>query len=461
MNKVLLAIISVLLLITIGLMVFLFQLENGDTEVIDESSSISTEQERPPAMMKIPAGESFVTHVYSQDIGEVAVQVTLPSEPRYKKEGAPVVVEIKAFFTGANGFDKKMVGMTEYGFIHVSYLWPGKSEPTGERSEGVFDYGGEDSIQALSDIVAFASGSGKNVDGYMLHEMIQIQPMYSNSGLHAFSHPGIAMINTMALYRDKLPNVSWLVGRENPTDDIFSSVELGYWEDDMRHLNPLYTYEENYDPQQIEIDYSSARYDQETDRAYFDLNGSGILDESDHALGSRIPTVYDKRYYSIEMLRALESNGLIQEGWPDDLASAADAERLWPFRTSIDNFPLLSPDLHVITVFASEQHVQGAPDAPSIHQAYDGYKEAGVWSRLNPDSAYLEAIAARPPSGYVERDANTEPIDWSNAGDEWGYKAFAGSQNFVPYAAMLELADRTWNDNWGADLTDVLYEIGS
>lgn len=462
MNKVQLSIISFLLLITIGLMVFLFQVEISDIDdVASDLPQISTEQEKPPAMKQIPAGESFVTHVESEGIGKVAVQVTLPEEPRYKKDGAPVVVAIQTFFTTAAGFDRNMVGLTDQGLIHVSYLWPGKSEPTGESSEGEFDHGGEDSIQALSDIVAFVSGSKTNADGYMLHEMVEIKPAYSNTGLYAFSHPGIAMINTMALYGDKLPNVSWLVGRENPTDDIFSAVELGYWEDKVRYQNPLYSYEENYDPHQISIDYSSARYNHDTNRAYFDINSNGVMDEGDHSLGSRIPTAYDMHYYSIEMLRALERNGLIDEGWPEDLASAADAESLWPFRTSIDNFPRLSSDLHAITVFAAEQHVQGAPDAPSVHQAYDGYKEAGMWARLNPDAAYVESIAVRPPRNYIERDANTEPDDWANAGDEWGYEAFAGSQEFVPYAAVLELVDRTWAGNWDADLSGVLYKFGS
>ncbi len=385
------------------------------------------------------------------------MQVTLPKKPRYK-EGAPLILQVQTFFTEPRGFDKDLLPLTKEGFINVSYLWPGKSMPDGISSDGEFDYGGEDSIRALTDVLAFMSGNKENTDGHLLDEIIDLPPLYEHSGVYAFSHPGIAMVNAMSLYADQLDNISYLVGRENPTDDIFSSVELGYWEEKIRNENPLYSYEENYDPIQIEIDYSSAKYDFDLERAYFDLNDNNTPDDGDHILGTRIPTMYDKRYYSIEMTKALAANGLEEQGWPEDLATVEEVEEMWPSRTCVDNYHLLEDheDLRVMLVYSSTQHVQAAQDAPSVHQALDGYKNAGLWFRINPDEEYLRKFEkGEKKANYEEHTANTEPEDWANA-SEWGYEPFKGSPEVIMTASIIEMADRSYTENWEDDLDEVI-----
>ncbi len=50
--------------------------------------------------------------------------------------------------------------LTSLGLIQVSYLWPGQTDAiTGVKSSGNFDYGGEQSIQVLRDVIRFASGT--------------------------------------------------------------------------------------------------------------------------------------------------------------------------------------------------------------------------------------------------------------------------------------------------------------
>jgi hypothetical protein len=430
--------------LSLGLMGGLFFAFDEDKELVFEGELFE-------------AGEQFVTYVETEGVGKIAVQVTLPKEPRHE-EGAPVLIPISTFFTEMKSFERDLQRLSEEGFIHVSYIWPGKSTPVGIFSEGEFDYGGEDSILALRDVIAFASGSGVNDEGYTLDQLVDLEIAFENTGLYAFSHPGIAMTNVMAFYGEELPNVSYLVGYENPTDDYFSSVELGYWEKGTRYENPLYSFED-YDPVSIEIDYSSVAYDFALDRAYFDLNGNGRSDGEDYMLGSRIPTLFDKRYYSVELTRALFENGL-EANWPEDLATVSDVEAVWPFRTSSENFELLAArsDLKVMMIFSSAQHVQGAPDAPSVHQAYDGFSSANMWIRFNPDFAYVSAFAnpGADLSAYEEHEAQTEPEDWSTAA-EWGFAAFRGSPQTIGFSGILEMADRVASEDWSADLEEVLY----
>jgi hypothetical protein len=447
MKNNLLRIILVILIIGAGVFAY-------PQYTIEEKTTEPSETESEPEFTYRP-GEKFITYVETEGVGKIAVQVVLPKEARYE-EGAPLIMQVQTFFTDPRGFDQELLPLTKEGYIHFGYLWPGKSMPEGEASEGEFDYGGEDSIRALKDVLAFMSGSAPNHEGFMLHQMIDINPLYEQSGVYAFSHPGIAQVNTMALYADELANIGFLVARENPTDDIFSSVELGYWENGVRTENPVYDYERDYDPIQIEIDYSSAKYDETLDRAYFDLNDNNKPDAGDHILGTRIPTMYDKRFYSIEMTKALAANGLLEQGWPEDLATVEDTEELWPFRTSIDNYHLLNEDLHVMLVFSSTQHVQAGQDAPSVHQALDGYKNAGIWYRINPDEAYIRAYeTSEKPADYQEHSANSEPEDWSN-GSEWGYLPFKAAADVVMMASIIEMTDRSYTENWSDDLDEVL-----
>jgi hypothetical protein len=449
-------IIVFLVIVIIGGSTFAYSYFNSRENKVEltESSTEEVVKEKPPETT-YKAGDTFITYIETENVGDIAVQITLPKKPRYK-EGAPLIMNVQTFFTDPKGFDRGLAPLTDEGFINVGYLWPGKKMPEGTASDGEFDYGGEDSIRALKDVIAFMSGSKTNNEGFMLDELIGITPLYEHSGIFAFSHPGIAMVNAMALYASELPNVSYLIARENPTDDIFSSVELGYWENDLRVENPLYNYEDNYDPTQIEIDYSSAKYDFDLDRAYFDLNNNNTPDENDHILGTRIPTMYDKRFYSIEMTKALAVNGLKEQGWPNDLATVEETEELWPFRTCIDNYPLLNESLHVMLVFSSSQHVQAGQDAPSVHQALDGYGNAGIWFRINPDEAYIhEHEAGNKPVKYEEHDANTEPSNWAYGG-EWGYDSFKNAANVIALASITEMADRSYTNNWSKDLDTII-----
>jgi hypothetical protein len=403
-----------------------------------------------------PQFGGWITFVESPGIGRIAVHIQEPGEPRYEA-GAPVIVNVSGFFTGSSGFDFEWEP-DALGVIYITYLWPGKSDArTSQSSEGVFDYGGPNCLAALRDVIRFATGDATNVDGQSLHDIVQIQPLYDVSGLYAFSHSGIAATNVLALHGEALPGVAFFVGRENPTLDATYPLEPGHWSDDGRAIvNPFYD-PSGYTPTTIAIDYSTVYWSDEHGRPAFKAEHG-----PDYVCSFKHPTMWGKDYWSTDLLQALLDNGaLTRETWPDTLATPEEAAANWPFRTTVNSYARLAevlPDLKVMLVFAADDHVQVAIDKPHIHQAYDGFHEtAGLWVRLNPDRAYVDAfIGEGGGSAIPDNPANAEPLTWMTI-RSWGYRTPPVSLNKqVPLAAIAEMCDRTSSDNWADDLDALL-----
>jgi hypothetical protein len=413
-----------------------------------------------------PAGGTLITHVHTPEVGNVVVRARLPEEPRYP-EGAPVVVDIAGFFVPSVGFHQSL-DATQIGAIHVDYLWPGKDDPrTGVRSDGEYDHGGPDCLAALRDVIRFAAGLALDVDGHTIEELLAVTPLTDNIGLYAFSHPGIAATNVLAHHGGDMPTIQYLIGRENPTIDEMYPLELGYYTDDCVPVFNPYYHPEDYTPTTIHIDYSTVGWLQNDQypegRPFF-----AVPDGPDHVLSYKHPTMWGKRYYSRPLTQALLDNGALSlENWPDDLATPEETQVTWPYRTTVHNYPFLAtsaPQLKVMLVFATDDHVQAAPDKPHIRQAYDGFrKTAGLWVRMNPDFAYVQAMTdvAEGDKRFPDNPANTEPNDWMNA-RAWGYGGAGGSPlvtRMVPLAAIAEMADRVRADEWSANLDEVLFEV--
>lgn len=413
-------------------------------------------------------GSTVVTTVPSRYSGDIAVEITVPGTPRYAA-GAGIVVEVSTFFTNADDFENG-INAASGGLIHLSYLWPGKENASGVASGGTFDYGGPNSIRALKDVIRFAGGLIPDSNGHYLRDISAVNPLTDNLGLYTFSHPGIAAVNVLASYGRQM-KVAYFVGRENPTVDTLSAVEIGHWDDSSGQAvyNPMYVYPDCYFADVIKIDYSSICWDPEyresgssfTGRPYFDLNGNGIRDSGDYVLGPKIPQMFGKRVYSRALTQALLKNGAIARyAWPEDLATPEEADYLWASRESVgrfDDIGTLLPDLKVMLVFADYDHVQPSVDKPHIHQAYKGFRQqAGLWTRLNPDKSYLEDLCETTTIGFHEHPANAEPDNWFNIGS-WSYRDAGAARVIVPFAAVLEMSDRTMADNWDVDIPSVLY----
>jgi hypothetical protein len=333
-------------------------------------------------------------------------------------------------------------------------LWPGvRDARTGVSSEGTFDYGGEVCLSALRDVIRFATGEIPDAAGRSLQEIVSTPVLVDVAGLYAFSHSGIAATNVLCLHGEALQRVRFFVGRENPTIAPLYPLEPGYWDDNGRAVdNPFY------DPlattsTTISIDYSTVDWSWEDGRPVF-----RTADGRDFLCSTKRPAMWGKDYGSTALLQALLDRGaLTRASWPAGLATPEEAAAAWAFRTTVENYPRLSlvlPDLKVMLVFAADDHVQTAIDKPHIRQAYDGFHErAGLWCRLNPDRAYVEAFLGRTASFAPDNPANTRPETWMNI-RSWAYSTPRGANSNViePLAAVAEMCDRTWQSEWRDDL---------
>jgi len=415
------------------------------------------------------SGQIQTFYITSEGVGDIAIMVATPQAARYP-EGAGVVVVASPIFGSGGGFITDP-DFTSIGLIQVSYLWPGQTDSmTGVKSSGTFDYGGEQSMRVLRDVIRFASGLIPDKGGRTLAALIHITPITNEVGLYAFSDAGIAAVNVLSLYGDLSPGVVYLIGHENPTVDTLSCLEAGYMNDAAQPVyNPFYNYPGSYSSAAINLAYTNVRWDatftdDHTDavgRAYFDLDSSGSISTNDYILSWRVPVIFGKRTYSVALTQSLLDNGaLTLTTWPVDLATPQEAARDWPFRENNGHYIDLRskmPDLKVMLVFAQNDHFQAAQDKPHIHQAFQGYRfEARLWVRLNPDRAYVQSLMPAAGEDFPDNPANTQPGDWMQVGT-YSFPGEGGAAHLVPLAAVAEMADRSHFGRWDENLGQVLY----
>ncbi|MEW5826251.1 MAG: hypothetical protein AB1778_05410 [Candidatus Bipolaricaulota bacterium] len=397
------------------------------------------------------------TSILCPETGEVAVRVTVPERPRYAS-GAPVLVEVPPFATPVVGFSEPLPVFL-HGAVHVTLLWPGRHDPaSGVESEGIDDYGGPNALAALRQVIRFAAGEVADVCGSKVDEVTGLPIATSNVGLYAFSHPGIPMTRVMVSHGQSLGAVSYLVGGENPTDDVLFSVEVGHWGSDGRPVySPFYDFPEDYTGGGLVLDAESAAWEISPDAPAGRpvLVGSG---GARHALGNQVPRFFGKRIYSVALLEKLVAGETLSDAaWPEDLATLSEARAWWPDRTAVGHYASLSsaaPQLHVMLVFGLRDHVQPAADKPHIHQAYEGFRAAGLWVRLNPDRAYLASLSSL--LAVSDHPAGREPEDWREI-ESWAVGGGAQGRAIALLAGTLEMMDRAEANAWEDDLDRTLY----
>ncbi|MFW5702051.1 MAG: T9SS type A sorting domain-containing protein, partial [Bacteroidota bacterium] len=397
------------------------------------------------------------TYVDCQQTGNVAVRILEPQEARYP-EGAPIVVGISAFFTPNTSFHNN--DATDCGAILVSYLWPGIS--AGEsRSEGEYDHAGDNCMAALREVIEFACGNKADIYGKKLGDYTELTPLFNNIGIYTFSHQGIAGTKFLGLYGAEFPEVKYFIGRENPTVPATSSMEIGHWDDDGRPVrNTFYKYPMDYSPDSLLMNYDTIEWIVDDDNP----NGKPAFiapGKEPYILGDKVPRMWNLRFYSPELTAKLRENSFPGGvGWPVDVASPELTASTWPERNSVNYYGMITndrPDLKVMLVFADKDHVQIALDKPHIHQAFDGFRDGGMWVRLNPDAEYIASADPNMPDP-VDNPANSDPDDWMNI-TEWSYRDGPGASVHVPLAAMAEMMDRTQYDDWDIDLEEIYEDV--
>ncbi len=415
-------------------------------------------------------GRVETTYIKS-DGANIAVMVASPQTQRYT-EGAGVVVVVSPIFTEADGFITDP-DLTSLGLVQVSYLWPGETDPkTGVRSDGEFDYGGEQSSKVLRDVIRFAAGRMADSNGRYIVAMTAVPPLTDELGLYAFADAGIAAVNVLSIYGDQFQGLQYYVGNENPTVDTISCLEIGYYSGAGQPVtNPFYLYPSSYSSTALTLNYANLRwaptytdsYSQAVGRPYLDLDGNGSFSAGDYIFDGRTPAMFGKRYFSAALTQALLDNGALSLAtWPADLVTPQEAAQAWSFRQSPGRFAVMQDNnvvqnLKVMLVFARNDHAQVAQDKPHIHQAYQGFRfEARLWVRLDPDWAYVHSLMPEAGLDFPDNPANTQPTDWTQI-EDYAYPVQEQARRLVPLAAVSEMADRAHAGRWEENLGQVLY----
>ena len=415
------------------------------------------------------SGQTQMAYINSEGVGDIAVMIATPKAARFP-EGAGVVVIATPIFSTTGGFLTDP-DVTSLGLIQISYLWPGtKDTQTGALSSGTFDYGGEQSVRVLRDVIRFASGLLPDKKGVYLPTLVPVSSLTGEVGLYAFGEASITVVNVLRLYGDVLPGVQYFVGRENPTLDTLSCLEAGYLDDSGNPIfNPFYNYPASYSSSSINLTYpnilwDAAYKDQHTGAvgiAFLDLDGNKTATADDYIMSWKVPVMFGKRYYSAALTQSLLYTGALTLSiWPEDLATPEEAARDWSIRRSTNHYVdlrLTMPNLKVMLVFAQADHIQVAQDKPHIHQAFQGFRfEAGLWVRLNPDRAYVQSLLPSAGLEFPDNPADTQPDNWMQI-QSYAYPGQGSAEHLVPLAAAAEMADRVHFGRWDENLGQVLY----
>ncbi|MCR4404531.1 MAG: hypothetical protein NUW06_04540 [Candidatus Acetothermia bacterium] len=414
----------------------------------------------------VGAAKTFVTWLPSEAApdGGIAVRVIYPDRPRYP-EGTAAVVEVPgADDPGSVDLPARAVPEDPFvaqGLVHLLFAFPGGGRPP-LQSGGVYDHRGLDSLKAVRDVVRSLRGELREVNGCTIADLLPYR--VTQVGLVGSSNGGNTSIVALGLFGDEM-DVDWYVGWENPAGVQFTTVDLGSRE----KPNPAYipgSCRPTPEGARCDVDYTHLRWDGEAvsrgwgpqrggerGALYHDLNGNGRYDEPDYVLGAYTGTFagQEKRVYSTAAIEAAAGRGLL-DPWPEGVATVEEAREFWRIRDMsryYDDVMTKLPQLRAIVIGSRDDHVQETPDYPHIVLQYRGWQEAGMeWVRLNPDAAYVGALAGRALP-VADNDANML-VDYNNilglvepeiVGDP-----------LLQLAAVLELSDRTYRDDWRANL---------
>lgn len=419
----------------------------------------------PVRAERVPGGMTGVMWIPSEAApdGGIVVRITYPDRPRYP-EGTAAVVDVPGG-DGPGSVDlPPRPGSDPYaaqGLVHVQFAFPGGGRPP-LSSGGTYDHRGLDSLAAVRDVVRFLRGEIRALGGCAVDELLPYP--IAQVGLVGLSNGGNTAVAALGLFGEDMA-VDWYVGWENPAGVQFTTVDLGARDG----ANPAYIPGSGRltpDGAECDVDHARLRWDpRATARGhgprgdlglgvlYHDLNGDNRYDPSDYALGAYSGTFdgREKRVFSVHVLKAAVAHDLL-DPWPADVATLDQAQAFWAIRDMsrfYDEVLVTLPALRVIVIGSAEDHVQRTPDYPHILLQYQGWQAAGIaWVRLNPDEAYIQALA-RGILGPTDNDANIA-VDYANI-------ARLVAREGVPdpvlqLAAVVELSDRSHTANWEANL---------
>jgi hypothetical protein len=403
----------------------------------------------------------------------VWVRVAPPSRPRYA-EGAPVVVHVPGGL-GAGGVGTAPARLGDFGFIDIALLFPGgESGPPVDgkplRSGGTYDSRGPASVRALADVIRFATGRLKSTEGKSIQEYLgQTKALTDQVGLIGWSLGGTTIAAALGMHGQELRGVKWYASHESPYGEGVINGEFG------THGAPS----SFYDAATGTLDLSGLKYGQELPvtlmgrplagaeqlrgSLYLDGNGNGVYDQgSDFVFnGMFLPGPPPNVFYSPSLTRAAIEKKVFPSQWPAHIATLKQTAEAWRIRDGMSNIPGAVknvPELAVIVFAGDIDHVQSTADHRHILLQYGGWQQAGArWTRLNPDTSYVEMVLGRKAAGAPQNPAGAK-FDRRNIRQAVMPEPPEGpSDPEALTAAACELADRTRKNEWRPTLDAVLF----
>ncbi len=446
------------------------------------------------------------------DNGWIALRLTYPSSvTSFRYTGnAPVLVFVPGGFNpGSRFLSPGLAALGDRGIVVISFVFPGGLDGINVKSQGTYDYRGINCIETLRDVLKFAAEESVDSTGKYISQLVGGNVLGSQVGLLAESNGGPIIITTLDLYGQELSFVRYFAGEEDPTSDQLITLDLGWlkYECDTTLIDNTGSDADNvkyisYGNPHCLLDYSTLAYDSLYAMGYEDgalpfqpvtyqagilffdnngdhkvdttsdgtycIDGNEKLDAGDDYPFFAIPTFTNgtgiQIHYSMPLLeQATARNILNPSQWPKHIATLSETSAFWSIRDATLHFSNLStqaPNVHALLIFYIRDHVQTQSDKPHIQQAYDDFRSQGIWTRLNPDTVYLQYILQTTlPSGTPDNDANipVTPGTIANYSEPFGMLSYP--LNSVEAAAVCEMADRTYYNNWALHLSSVITQV--
>jgi hypothetical protein len=331
-------------------------------------------------------------------------------------------------------------------------------------------------MEAVADVVAFASGRVHSIEDKSINEYTAgIRPLIDNVGVVGWSAGGLLAILTMAQHGDRFPGLKWYASWESP---VLSPVDGGWGS--IFQLNPFY------DPATGKVNFDGLRYS--TDMPlwvwpaqglprepnwprgglYLDGDRNGRFNkDADYAFWALYLPLHvgepRKLIYTPTVTREARDRSIFGDHWPAYIASVEEVEERASRDDALRHIPQVVrrfPRLAVLVFESSVGHLTAAPDHPHAIAQVNAWLDAGArWVRFNPDVHYVEWAMGKKTSRGVQYPAGRH-LDRKHVSDFLEPEGNQGGPSDAQgmSAAVCELADRTYRNNWRPTLTRVLVQ---
>jgi hypothetical protein len=390
--------------------------------------------------------------------GSITVQIAIPSSERYP-EGTPVAVFVHG------GWNTEAVPLSDgsprlasnHGYATVYLNLPGGDET--ESSDGSSDQRGWGARQALAAVLRYAAGESFDDGRCTLSDRLPggtsgevVMAGWSNGGNLAWATAADAEV--------EIPSLDGIAVFESPISSQMVTVEPGTTENpgdffyasscaltDQLRLSCGHGYPHiSWDPDVSE----------RTEGALFiDDNANDLRDSGESTLDPVWSPAHDAWVHPVEALQAAGELPLVRR------ASLEEAEEFWAEREAsvhiagaLARFPALAG----IATGTEIDHVLSDIDLPvHVTGMVAAMQAAGLgWSRLHPDSAYVDQIADFPDAQEYDADMALDTLEpLLSMEPEDG--AHVRGTDYIS-AAIVEIMDRAHSEDWSPDLSQPIVE---